>query len=121
MRVWTSLCLAVVYFVALHQVAVDDLCFTLPCNFMGHQRSLHVEQAESRHVAAFQPTRIKDALTEHLQPAAYSQHRDTLLCSAREFRRQSGLPQITQTLDGILAARQDNGVVTIQALDISNR
>src|SRR5260221_340476 len=60
-------------------------------------------------------------LTQHLQPTANAKNPNTALCSPADLGSQPGLAQITQTLDGVLAARQDHSMICVQPCKLADR
>src|SRR5262245_2369053 len=93
---------------------------TLASGFLWYQSGREIEQAQPWAITAFDAVWVMNLTPQQLQSTTDTQHRHTTLHSPADFSSKSALAQVTQACDGVFTARQQDGVVGIEAFTIAD-
>src|SRR5712691_10395615 len=106
-------------FVAAHERAVPQR-LTLTNSFPRYQGGGQIQQAEPRAIPALNLRRVENLPPQELHSAADTKHRHAAASGPADFGGEPTLAQVMQTGCGILAARQQNGMIAIQASKVAH-
>src|SRR5712692_2803294 len=106
-------------FVAAHERAIPQR-LALTGGFLRHQGGRQIKQAEPWTITALNLIGGKNLLPKELHPSADAEHRYAAPGGLPDFGGEPTLAQVTQTDSGILATRQQDGMVAIKASEVAN-
>src|SRR5262245_33555721 len=87
----------------------------LACSFVRYQGGRQIEQVQPWAITALETVWVMNLAPQQLQSTTDTEYWHTALHSPADFGCESALAQVTQACNGVFTARQQDGVVGIEA------